>query len=405
MLHMREGELEAVVHHRTRMQEAVPVLVAVGVLAVLAACVYFGASGFAGSFAHAFANKLLPKALVFAALSPIVLFVALSQLPSAAAGRVTDDGVFVGRRRIVDFGRYEAAYYEPRGDSSGLVCFVGRGGRRLGAVVSEIDRAARILGMAGAANRPSSVAPTTNKRVTVMMAMVPLVASLMGQDIAGAATFGVVGALAALTLFIMRHRRVTVCDDNIVVERALGKSVVPLCSVVRAVPLEAYGLRIEHEQGTLDVDGGSEMELADGRLVLRRDALIERIGAAREDLQARERAVALARPLVRGSRDVEGWLRDLVAVSSGGAYRGRAFREDDLWAILEEPSIPEDARAAAALLLRQSVATAESSVPARMRVVATETESPRLRVAIEEIVEGDEGEERREAFAALAASR
>jgi len=63
-------------------------------------------------------------------------------------------------------------------------------------------------------------------------------------------------------------------------------------------------------------------------------------------------------------------------------------REEDLWEIVESSSAPEDARAAAALLLRG----AEDDAPARVRLrVASEAiVSKKLRIAIEAAAGSDD---------------
>lgn len=54
-----------------------------------------------------------------------------------------------------------------------------------------------------------------------------------------------------------------------------------------------------------------------------------------------------------------------------------------LWTVVEDPAIPEDARAAAAVLLER-----DDAARARLRVAATDATSPRLRVALDHLARG-----------------
>ena len=73
------------------------------------------------------------------------------------------------------------------------------------------------------------------------------------------------------------------------------------------------------------------------------------------------------------------WLSELKKLREGeGGYRNVALREEDLWRVVEDPGAPEEARAAAAVLVRN----ADGAKP-RLRIAADAVASPRLRVALE----------------------
>lgn len=120
--------------------------------------------------------------------------------------------------------------------------------------------------------------------------------------------------------------------------------------------------------------------------------------AAQEDIRT------IAGSLVRGSRSVAEWLADLSATQGQSAYRGQRFRDEDLWSVLEEPTVPDEARAAAALLLVREPSTAETDTKARIRVAASDVASPHLRVAIERLLDTEDAIDT-DAFAALARAR
>jgi hypothetical protein len=92
--------------------------------------------------------------------------------------------------------------------------------------------------------------------------------------------------------------------------------------------------------------------------------------------------------LSRGAQSLEEWrasLRRLGDVS----YRDAGVSEDELWQIVHDPAANEDARAAAALLLR-----ARPEAHPRLRVAAESAASPRLRIALEAAADPEVEEEK-----------
>jgi hypothetical protein len=119
-----------------------------------------------------------------------------------------------------------------------------------------------------------------------------------------------------------------------------------------------------------------------------RDALLVHCRAALRAARATQPMGSLTRRIARGGRPREVWLADIASLRSGAPqYRESAMRDDDLWEIVESSSAPEDARAAAALLLRGD----EEGAPARarLRIAADAIVSPKLRVAIEAAASSD----------------
>jgi len=120
-----------------------------------------------------------------------------------------------------------------------------------------------------------------------------------------------------------------------------------------------------------------------------RDALLVHFRAALRAARATQPMGSLTRRIARGGRPREAWLADIASLRNGAPqYRESAVREEDLWEIVESSSAPEDARAAAALLLRG----AEDDAPARVRLrVASEAiVSKKLRIAIEAAAGSDD---------------
>jgi hypothetical protein len=107
---------------------------------------------------------------------------------------------------------------------------------------------------------------------------------------------------------------------------------------------------------------------------------------AREALEAHRATVgprALAETLRRADRKKDEWLDALRKLRDGdAAYRTSAVRNDDLWRVVEDPGAPEDARAAAAFVLRRP-GDRDAEATTRLRVALEPVASPRLRVALE----------------------
>jgi hypothetical protein len=148
----------------------------------------------------------------------------------------------------------------------------------------------------------------------------------------------------------------------------------------------------------LTLESGEKLHFASGggvfdeRRTLQRDALKRRIVEAIEAHRGRIGPRELATQLMPRADHGE-WLEYLKKLRAGeGGYRAAAVRDDDLWRVVEDPGAPEEARAAAAVLLRQT----DGAKP-RLRIAADAVASPRLRVALE-AEEEEQAEEALEAF-------
>jgi hypothetical protein len=91
--------------------------------------------------------------------------------------------------------------------------------------------------------------------------------------------------------------------------------------------------------------------------------------------------------LLRGARSLAEW-RASLARTSEVSYRDAGVSSDDLWQIVHDPSASEEARAAAAVLLRN-----RPDAPPRLRIAAESAASPRLRVALEAAADPEAKEE------------
>ena len=82
--------------------------------------------------------------------------------------------------------------------------------------------------------------------------------------------------------------------------------------------------------------------------------------------------------LVRNARPLASWREALGRLRGNEGYREMGMSDESLWRIVEDAGAPEDARAGAAIALRD----ARDAAP-RLRVAAQAVASPHLRVALE----------------------
>lgn len=93
--------------------------------------------------------------------------------------------------------------------------------------------------------------------------------------------------------------------------------------------------------------------------------------------------------LSRGDRTTGQWVERLRRLGEGAnaGPREAAIRDEDLWSVVEDATVPAEARAGAAAALRRRI---DDSGKARLRAVASATAAPRLRIAIERAADEDE---------------
>jgi hypothetical protein len=131
------------------------------------------------------------------------------------------------------------------------------------------------------------------------------------------------------------------------------------------------------------------------------------LGPKKEDLGSRVDA------LRRGGENVRAWLArvDVMAsaLTAGAGYRGASIDVDDLWAILEDPDAEQELRIAAARMLSRAdgqgtrvridaaIATVHDEKAARRLRVAITEASEAVAEAVEELVQDEGGNAKREA--------
>lgn len=117
-----------------------------------------------------------------------------------------------------------------------------------------------------------------------------------------------------------------------------------------------------------------------GLLAERVQEALDRRGA----LHALDRSV-----LTRPDGDAASWIASLRTLVREGTFRDAAVSAEQLWQLVEDPLLDPAQRAAAAVALTPSLAEAGK---ARLRVVASSTAAPKLRIAFEAAAEGDDAE-------------
>jgi hypothetical protein len=113
-----------------------------------------------------------------------------------------------------------------------------------------------------------------------------------------------------------------------------------------------------------------------------RKAIEERVQEVRSLAEPTDLAVSL----MRGEQSVEGW-RAKIAEAAPIEAQYRDASKEALWRVVEDPQQPRDARAGAAMALRNDLGIDGRE---RLRIVATECESPKLRIALETALDAED---------------
>ncbi len=385
---MSAFELETLVRVRGRW---VPLWIALAVAAVSAAAYAIA------TFSPAQAGELAGLVMVVSAYGAFALVTdATVRTPRRARVEVTPDAIRVAGRSFAR--NLVSDVYAEMAGSGGVVHVVGRRGRRLFTLVApDIATACALvdaLAPSDEGGRMRVTAPRFAPAVKRRLALSALFASplaaltfpLMG---AGAALpivmAGVLVAAAVALRVLTRRTSVVVAPDAVEVEREPSLAI----DTVSCARHAENALRLHAPGRAIDVDFGRAMDLVGGELVRRADRVAQAVDSRRTAYEAAAPVRAAAERLARGERAKDVWASDVVGLAADGPYRGAALRDEELWSVLADASLPAEPRAAAAYLLRRRAPDADA---VRVRV-AVET-SVSVRVALTEIEEAagvDEG--------------
>ncbi len=190
--------------------------------------------------------------------------------------------------------------------------------------------------------------------------------------------------LAPCLYVLLRGVTVEIGVDGVLISGPRRKQWIPFADV-RSIEAHERSARFALAKGHVDVvlTTNSRIGYLAKAEAVALDAFIIR---AREALAAHRATVGpreLAATLRRADRDKDEWIDALRRLRDGeAAYRAAAIRDEELWRVVEDPGAPEDARAAAAFVLRRPDHR-DGSATARLRVAAQAVAAPRLRVALE----------------------
>jgi hypothetical protein len=185
-----------------------------------------------------------------------------------------------------------------------------------------------------------------------------------------------IGALALTLLAASWPSRITIGTDAIVIRWLRWTKVIDLATVLGPLHMSA-------------TTGSVRLALRDGGHVgvptphVRQVA--ERIEQARAMRISRDDALHAALPLARGERTIADWVARLRRVER--SFRDAALPPDRLWSTVEDTSVEPSMRVAAAVALTPTLDTDGRS---RLRVVAQSSATPKLRVALTAVVDGDD---------------
>jgi hypothetical protein len=199
-----------------------------------------------------------------------------------------------------------------------------------------------------------------------------------------------VSILFAFLLLVVLPAKVTVGVDGVLLKWLWQNRFIPMSDIVTIHAEGPTRIRLELTGGRVEIisTASAKQRRRGGVFTERRDMILARIREAWQTHRARGPGADVATIVARGTRSLEEWKKALATLESADAgYRQAALREEDLWRVVEDPRASEDARAAAALLLRKGL---DEPGKARVRVAAEATASPKLRVALEASISDDD---------------
>ena len=312
--------------------------------------------------------------------------------------RVSHEGVFIDGALEVPAAEIGEVFYAQSGAEHILHLRDRRGDPRMDLVLADVEAATTLLApLSGARTTRQLVRIRARRSGKATVGFVGLAALYMIGTLlwpAGLASAIVLLAIPVFPVLValawLRQDSLELGSDGVLVTTRGRKRFVRYDAVSEVEAVDATKLRVVLLDGDV-----IELELVTrGRTEMSgpgasRDALLVHFRAALRAARATQPTGSLASRIARGGRPREEWLADIASLRTGAPqYRESAVREEDLWEIVESSSAPEDARAAAALLLRG----AEDDAPARVRLrVASEAiVSKKLRIAIEAAAGSDD---------------
>ncbi|MEQ9322493.1 MAG: hypothetical protein RIF41_25225 [Polyangiaceae bacterium] len=195
---------------------------------------------------------------------------------------------------------------------------------------------------------------------------------------------GILAVVALLFARMVRPGRVVVGMDGFRIRRGLRERFISY-ETVRGVDYQVDHVRVWVDDDILDLSCATFAS----REHERTHSLAQRLARAHEIFRARRGdAAAKLSLLERGERSVEAWRRDLEALArETGGYRQMRIDDAVLTEVVEDATAPAEQRLGAAIVLAARQAPPE--VTERVRIASRSCANPRLRVALDHVLEGE----------------
>jgi hypothetical protein len=358
------------------------------------------------AFAAVIANPMWAVVGFYAALTGLcvqLMVARMNYLPrrAPADASVTEDGILLDDRLAVRHAAIDDVTFDPAtkaagaGDGSTIaptIRVLGRRRRVLLELEVQSERDAKnLLSAMGMdpANMRTRYATYSPAVATTGRTLLSFAVMLVVFTITMAIGLWPLSFVAALLFGLMFLPRQVVVGADGVLTRWLGmKRFIPM-SELREVRAEGdRDLVLVDRRGREHVIHAAKQKPFGESPQPTRDAIQERVEQARAAATTRGRAAEISGLVARGPRSHAEWLAALKQLlGREGSYRDASVREEDLWALLEDPTAKPDVRAGAAMGLRK---TLDDEGRTRVRVAASATVSPHLRVALDSATRDDD---------------
>jgi hypothetical protein len=221
----------------------------------------------------------------------------------------------------------------------------------------------------------------------------------------GSILFVVALSIAFVVAAFATRTKMTIGADGIYARDAFGQRFVAYTDVAGVGTYQQHVLGKVHIGIVLTMRDGTDRRFLVGQVGFIGDRamrIVERIREALDSARREEPASAIAM-LERGGRALPEWLGALRSIGAGANVdlRTAPVSPETLWRIVEDPRAPQRARASAAVALGAQL---DAASRARLRVTAAATAAPKLRIALDAAVDGDD-EAVADALAELARDR
>jgi hypothetical protein len=314
---------------------------------------------------------------------------------------VDDDAVRFGGKELVRRRHLRGGFIVPDGGGNVRIELVRALGPMIELRASGTDDARELLRVLGfdASQRTTTFALVSQLATQSRWALAAVVAlfyvAFFALPRAHIAPAGILAVVALSTLFIgaslATRTKMTIGADGVYAAGIFRRRFVAYTNVA------GVGTYRERPFGkalvgiALTMRDGSEQRFLVGRLDFAGDRatrIAERIREALDGARRAEPTAAMAM-LQRGGRDVGDWLGALRAIGAGSNVdlRTAPVAPETLWRIVEDPRAPQPARASAAVALGPHL---DDESRERLRVTAAATAAPKLRVALDAAVGGDD---------------